>query len=239
MIAVFFAPFTMRTMFVRFLTWKINRFSQVITICTTLIKKLKLLLQIVSTDIKKNVYSIIILFIFKICRNKFEMTRYQATYLSLIFFFFWENKCEAMNLETVGYSKICSLCGILPQVRGISLYTDAHGLKIQGSGYLMFFPKLLVEGLWCSEKLQVGSFSLFVFLHFYLVFLKVFPRGSFFIPPRLTLPPLCIYESVGQWILSLDFWQFFSKDFQSIKENSSCLKDGWITVILWRLLVSV
>ena len=51
-----------------------------------------------------------------------------------------------------------------------------QGLETQGTGSLMFFPKFLAEGPWCSEKLQGGRpyFRFWVF--------KSFPEGVQFYP---------------------------------------------------------
>jgi hypothetical protein len=61
---------------------------------------------------------------------------------------------------------------------------DAHGLKIQGRGYLMFFAKI-PRGSRVSGKIAWGVPLFRVLLHFYF---------EIYLPPHLT-PPVCIYVS--------------------------------------------
>ncbi len=61
----------------------------------------------------------------------------------------------------VSHAKV-SLVDVL-NVHGI----DAHGLKIQGRGYLMFFAKIFRGGQGFQEKLPGGVHLFCILLHFY------------------------------------------------------------------------
>jgi len=70
---------------------------------------------------------------------------------------------------------------------------DAHGLKTQGRGYLIFLPKSLGG----SGKIAWGGGPpISGFIAFLLTSVLKFPRGGYYISPppspHLT-PPVCIY----------------------------------------------
>ncbi len=73
---------------------------------------------------------------------------------------------------------------------------DAHGLKIQGRGYLMFFAKIPSGGQDFQEKLP-GEVPFFrILLHFYSQVFWNLPEGGivFTLPPSPTsTPAVCIY----------------------------------------------
>ncbi len=73
---------------------------------------------------------------------------------------------------------------------------DAHGLKIQGRGYLMFFAKIPRGGQGFQEKLPGGGSPDF---GFYCIFInkcfEICLRGVLYLPSPLPPPhpPVCIY----------------------------------------------
>ncbi len=79
---------------------------------------------------------------------------------------------------------------------------DAHGLTIQGRGYMMFFAKI-PRGSRFSGKIAWGGGS--PYFGFYCIFInkcfEICLRGVLYLPPppppHLTPPPVCIYVLNG------------------------------------------
>jgi hypothetical protein len=69
---------------------------------------------------------------------------------------------------------------------------DAHGLKIQGRGYLKFLPNFL-GGSRVSDKIARGS-PYFGFIAFLLTSVLKFAWGVLYLPSPSSSPLVCIYE---------------------------------------------
>jgi hypothetical protein len=85
---------------------------------------------------------------------------------------------------------------------------DAHGLKIQGRGYLMFFPKSL-GGVKAFRKNCLGGVGGSPYFGFYCIFInkcfEICLRGVLYLPspsPHLT-PPVCI-SPLSLFLLTLN-----------------------------------
>ena len=82
------------------------------------------------------------------------------------------------------------------QTRTLSVTViDAHGLKIQGSGYLMFFTKIPRRGQGFQEKLPRGP-PISGFIAFLLTSVLKFAWERYYIYPLPSLhltPLVCIY----------------------------------------------
>ncbi len=83
---------------------------------------------------------------------------------------------------------------MLLQMKLIVATIDAHGLNIQGRGYLMFFAKIPRGGQGFQEKLPGGGGS--PYFGFYCIFInkcfEICLRGVLYVPspsPHLTPPP--------------------------------------------------
>jgi hypothetical protein len=71
---------------------------------------------------------------------------------------------------------------------------DAHGLKIQGRGYLIFFAKI-PRGVKAFRNNCEGSPPISGFIAFLLTRILKCARGGYYIdpPPPPSSPPVCIY----------------------------------------------
>jgi hypothetical protein len=79
---------------------------------------------------------------------------------------------------------------------------DAHGLKIQGRGYLMFLPKSQ-GGSRLSGKIAKGVplFRVLFLLHFYKQVFWNLPGGPIFTLPFPLTPLVCITETIFRLIM--------------------------------------
>ncbi len=80
---------------------------------------------------------------------------------------------------------------------------DAHGLKIQGRGYLMFFVRI-PGGVKAFRKNCRGGGG--PYFGFYCIFInkcfEICLRGVLYLPSPIP-PPVCIYELRGKFVLVL------------------------------------
>jgi hypothetical protein len=85
----------------------------------------------------------------------------------------------------------------------ITISIDAHGLKLQWRGYLMFFAKIPRGGQGFHEKLSGGS----PYFGFYCIFIdkcfEICLRGVLYLPYPLSPPhpPVCIYIAHGTYVI--------------------------------------
>ncbi len=94
---------------------------------------------------------------------------------------------------------------------------DAHGLKIQGRGYLKFFAKIPRGGVKAFKKNCLGGSP---FFGFYCIFInkcfEICLRGILYLPSP---PPVCIFgDKYLSWITLLEK-VLFKPDYPNLSEH--------------------
>ncbi len=120
------------------------------------------------------------------------------------------------------------------QIRVWITIIDAHGLKIQGRGYLMFFAKI-PRGVKCFRKNCLGGPPISGFIAFLLTSVLKFAWGGYYIYPSPSPhPPVCIMDNVLELSNLFTFIKNYNINFNGCF-NMAPYKIISFTKLLWCL----